>query len=147
MKTAESTGKEKQESPGWQETTHFGVISVLEADKGREVERPKSLASEVTCGSLCPQHNQISLGDKKFPPCNAAMTRLIKAKQGQKSLLPSAKWRWNKNQEMWLPAPPSQWIFHPFICMLLITSLAKKCGAAAYLYAHFPFLEVYFSLK
>ena len=35
MHTEASMGKEKQEPPYCQETTYFGVISVLEADKER----------------------------------------------------------------------------------------------------------------
>ena len=69
--------KEKQEPPESKETTHFGALSVLEADKERW-EKAESPGSK--CNLLLIMFSFICLADKEFPSCTNAMTLLIKTK-------------------------------------------------------------------
>ena len=55
--------------------------------KGRQKKVGKVITLQspnVTCCSLCPHYNKISLADKKFTSCTEIMTLLIKAKKRQK---------------------------------------------------------------
>ena len=88
--------RRKQESSEWQETTHFGVISVLETNK-RKVGKDRNLLHlHITCCSLCFYYNKISLADEKYPSCTTTMTLLIKA---IKDKIPSALRSRDENQE------------------------------------------------
>ena len=80
----------------------------------------------LTCCSLCSHCNKISLADKKYPLHTDAITLSIKAKWGQKSLLPSRKWSWGENQGIWPPSLQFQMNIPPFHLYVLHNWLAKK---------------------
>ena len=104
----------KQESSEWQETTHFGVISVLETDK-RKVGKDRNLLHlHITCCSLCFYYNKISLADEKYPSCTTTMTLLIKA---IKDKIPSALRSRDENQERGPPNSfPNEYSILSFVC-------------------------------
>ena len=106
--------KEKQEPPDCQETTHFGVISVLETDKRKLGKDRNLLHLHITCCSLCFYYNNISLADEKFPSCTVAITILIKA---IKDKIPSALRSKDDNKEIGPPNSfPNEYSILSFVC-------------------------------
>ena len=127
--------KERQEPPDWQETTHFGVIYVLEADKegGKRRESPASECNLllITCytlitvklalqtrsshHALTPWHFRSKLNTDKNPSAPREGSAGMKIREYSSQ-----------------PLPP-QWIFHSFICTPHWTGLTKKLRAANHL--------------
>ena len=117
--------KEKQEPPDWQETTHFRVISALEADKERWKRGSNVHLWNVTCCSLCPHYNKIIIKlsmQVECPSCTKPWHFLSKL---NKDTNPSPLWEGGtgmKIKEYDPQTPPSQWISRPCNWMPLITS-------------------------
>ena len=135
--------REKQGPPDWQETTHFRVISALEGDKERWKKGRNLQCLNVTCCSLCPHYNKISLADKNYHHAPRPWhfgSRLSKDKN------PSSLQESGAGMEIRERNPqtlPSQWIFRSRHWMFLQSMCQRNTGQ---LLSCLP-TSLYFSLK
>lgn len=122
--------KEKQEPPGWRETTHLRAIGIPEPDK-KGGERQGIAGKECNLYSLFSHYSKISLADKKYASCADAMMLLIQLKKDKN---PCFSWEDGAGMKIqkWLSLH-SPVISHPFIYMPHITSFPKKLRGATHL--------------
>ena len=138
--------KGKQESPDWQETTHFRVTSVLEADKERweKVGISSIWMKSIAHHALITIKLALQIRKIHYAPMRWHFwSRLNKDKNPfyHRDSGAGMKIRHKTPKPLLL-----QWIFSPFIFTPLITNVPKKLKASAHLAASSP-LGVYFSNK